>query len=223
MAGSRRYLHLFPIIWLFHNALKLLKTVNYKIFLFLHTGPFKADSMFASSESSLQVSLRAYLGAGVLQWLLKSDNLDESVSSLGLETIDIVVKDIFSADALTWFKNKFQLDVVQKTENALVPTLSKVDACRGNDDTSEKLALLCINDDSQIPQNEKNSSLENTAKPSTQLEELKRAIEEFVMAKETVPNPYLSYSHLSQYLNAAAKLEMLEKYSNLWKSVTVSI
>lgn len=191
------------------------------------TGPFKANSVFSSTENPLQVSLRAHLAAAMLTWLLKCDSIDESVRSLGLETIDVVKSDIFSVEALTWFKNKFQLEVLQKTVKNEVSLSDKdrsldahkVEACDDDSTPSDKMAALTI-----IDQNDKSVTPEGDGSKSlTQVEELKTAIEEFIEARESVPNPYLSYSHLNQYLNSTANAGLLEEYSNLWKNVTGSI
>ncbi|XP_034256257.1 gem-associated protein 5 isoform X2 [Thrips palmi] len=196
-------------------------------------GPFKAGSIFSSSQVSLQASLRAYLAAGVLLWLSKCDSLEESVRSLGLETIDIVKSDIFSPEALNWFKNKFQLDVLLKSPKIELSSPRDesssigigVGVTDGNDVTSDKMALLSIDEHSEkLPKakDENNSSSENGIRPMTEVEKLKIAVQEFVDAREMVPNPYLSYSQLSQYLNSA-QADLVDKYSVYWKHVTSTI
>lgn len=109
-------------------------------------GPLQNDSMFASPSSSLQSSLRAYLAAGLLFWMLKWNTTDECKRAQVLATVESLKNDIFSVDSLKSFKVEFKLKFLQECKVNRLLKEKQVTKPEGTLDSPENVHTQTSND-----------------------------------------------------------------------------
>lgn len=217
-----------------------------------NSGPFKVDSTASSPVLSLQSSLRAFLASGLLLWMIRVP-LDSNTRSLLPPLIEALKCDIFSLESLKSFKVEFKLKVMQENklnqisqrQNENQQEVIKVESDNSKEiKTSESepqqlqevldqeglesknTNIVCSPDDSRKSPSTEAVLKECKSVEEDELEILTKWLRDFKEKREKVPNPYLSYSHLLQYLKSLKTdehTELIEKYQTFWEESTSSI
>lgn len=177
-------------------------------------GPSCTSSLFSSSAEPLQSSLRAFLAAGILLWLLQSKVSDENVCASAVSLIYSLKSDIFSPESLKSFKVDFKLKILQdkklnQTSKKEVTVLDKpIEPQAESCDPADVLHSLSLSDTASQANPTDEVSVCDSTKGETkpmhvdEMEELWNWVRNFKERREQVPNPYLSYSNLVQILTA---------------------
>lgn len=189
-------------------------------------GPFHTDSVFAASAIALQSSLRAYLAAGLLLWMAQSGLSDPAVKASAIEAVGRLKADIFSTESLKSFKVDFKLKVLQERRASQTMKGKRDKEIKENNEEIEDH----VNDPAEqikaltLEESQKDSGSVKSAEEE-EIEQLKNWVEKFTDLNEKVPNPYLSYSNLVQYLNANNEDggRMLEQYTTFWEEVNAQL